>query len=123
MVLTQNPCRSTLFTLQQNLPYLSQLDFFAAGTGNLSSTDGLLTSASEQWKAVLEASTFSQQEIPPEIVAAKTADVQHTQVLTDEDVSAFGHHAHPGLLILRYSLQCYSVQPPNLLCSGAVALN
>lgn len=56
------------------------------------SGDAVLPSASEQWQAVLEGAAISQQEIPPEIVAAKTADVRHSQALTDDAATAEAHH-------------------------------
>ena len=58
------------------------------------SGDAVLPSASEQWRAVLEGAALGQQEIPPEIVAAKTADVRHSQALTDEAATAEAHHHH-----------------------------
>ena len=58
------------------------------------SEDAILPSASEQWQAVLEGAATSQEEIPPQIVAAKTADVRHSQVLRDEAATAEAHHHH-----------------------------
>lgn len=54
-----------------------------------------LPSASEQWQTVLKGkSPVQHEEIPPEVVAAKTADVRHSQVLTDGASAAAAHQEH-----------------------------
>lgn len=67
-----------------------------SGTSNVSVKIGekALPSASEQWQAVLRSSASTQEEIPPEIVAAKTADVRHSQALTDDASTAEAHQEH-----------------------------
>ena len=91
-----SPLSRNYICLQQTLSsFPAALDSIVLVGSNISALDSpQLPSASQQWTSVLQSVDASHQEIPPEIVAAKTVDVRHSQVLTDEASTAAAHNQH-----------------------------
>ena len=91
----------------RSLPCPTRPLLLCAGTTALPAVNAseLLPSATEQWTAVLAASTLTpqgghtedrpetQQEIPAELAATKATDIAHSQTTTSGVESAHPHHA------------------------------
>ena len=102
-----NPHYTALGVLMRALPCQPRPQLFCAGTTALPAVNAseLLPSATEQWTAVLAASTLmppaahtenrpeTQQEIPSEVAATKATDITHSQTTTSGVENAHPHHA------------------------------